>query len=219
MRFAAAFAGWGGCVKRESVVCTPASAGAMSSALGAAGGSSALRLPGRGPITAIRNVSIDSGRRLADRKRECAPAAPKARGFRVPGRECGKQEWCPGAESNHRHDDFQSSALPLSYPGISVAAAEPARRSGGRLWRRGGGLAIPHVRQHDPADHLMHRLSRLDVAHVDRPAPAPRERGASIELALGPWAWHAAVLAQPPPCRGAWTSHLRARRVSEPGRD
>ena len=25
--------------------------------------------------------------------------------------------WCPGAESNHRHEDFQSTALPLSYPG------------------------------------------------------------------------------------------------------
>jgi hypothetical protein len=25
--------------------------------------------------------------------------------------------WCPGAESNHRHEDFQSSALPLSYLG------------------------------------------------------------------------------------------------------
>jgi hypothetical protein len=27
-------------------------------------------------------------------------------------------EWCPGAESNHRHEDFQSTALPLSYPGM-----------------------------------------------------------------------------------------------------
>lgn len=26
--------------------------------------------------------------------------------------------WCPGAESNHRHEDFQSTALPLSYPGL-----------------------------------------------------------------------------------------------------
>ncbi len=28
-----------------------------------------------------------------------------------------KLKWCPGAESNHRHEDFQSTALPLSYPG------------------------------------------------------------------------------------------------------
>ena len=26
--------------------------------------------------------------------------------------------WCPGADLNHRHADFQSAALPLSYPGI-----------------------------------------------------------------------------------------------------
>ena len=29
-------------------------------------------------------------------------------------------EWCPGAESNHRHEDFQSTALPLSYPGTGM---------------------------------------------------------------------------------------------------
>ncbi len=26
-------------------------------------------------------------------------------------------KWCPGADLNHRHEDFQSTALPLSYPG------------------------------------------------------------------------------------------------------
>ena len=26
--------------------------------------------------------------------------------------------WCPGADLNHRHEDFQSTALPLSYPGM-----------------------------------------------------------------------------------------------------
>ncbi len=29
--------------------------------------------------------------------------------------------WCPGAESNHRHEDFQSSALPTELPGREVA--------------------------------------------------------------------------------------------------
>ena len=35
------------------------------------------------------------------------------------------QEWCPGAESNHRHCDFQSHALPTELPGRAVC------------WRRG----------------------------------------------------------------------------------
>ena len=30
---------------------------------------------------------------------------------------CGK--WCPGADSNHRHADFQSAALPTELPGRS----------------------------------------------------------------------------------------------------
>ena len=29
-----------------------------------------------------------------------------------------KIKWCPGRELNFRHGDFQSPALPLSYPGI-----------------------------------------------------------------------------------------------------
>ena len=29
--------------------------------------------------------------------------------------ELGK--WCPGADSNHRHADFQSAALPTELPG------------------------------------------------------------------------------------------------------
>ena len=32
------------------------------------------------------------------------------------------RKWCPGAESNHRHEDFQSTALPLSYPGTGMAS-------------------------------------------------------------------------------------------------
>jgi hypothetical protein len=28
-----------------------------------------------------------------------------------------KSTWCPGAESNHRHCDFQSHALPTELPG------------------------------------------------------------------------------------------------------
>ena len=31
-----------------------------------------------------------------------------------------RKKWCPGADLNHRHADFQSAALPLSYPGGSL---------------------------------------------------------------------------------------------------
>jgi hypothetical protein len=31
--------------------------------------------------------------------------------------------WCPGAESNHRHADFQSAALPTELPGPFPANA------------------------------------------------------------------------------------------------
>jgi hypothetical protein len=34
--------------------------------------------------------------------------------------------WCPGAESNHRHADFQSAALPTELPGHPDRRASPA---------------------------------------------------------------------------------------------
>jgi hypothetical protein len=36
-------------------------------------------------------------------------------------------KWCPGAESNHRHEDFQSTALPLSYPGTGLRRSDRRR--------------------------------------------------------------------------------------------
>ena len=32
-------------------------------------------------------------------------------------RKINRLKWCPGVDLNHRHEDFQSTALPLSYPG------------------------------------------------------------------------------------------------------
>ena len=45
-------------------------------------------------------------------------------------------KWCPGAESNHRHCDFQSHALPTELPGrTGDAGGVPA----GAAYRKGGG--------------------------------------------------------------------------------
>jgi site-specific DNA recombinase len=40
------------------------------------------------------------------------------------------QEWCPGAESNHRHCDFQSHALPTELPGRQVLKLACSNRAG-----------------------------------------------------------------------------------------
>ena len=38
-----------------------------------------------------------------------------AKAKKLPSKKSKK--WCPRAESNHRHEDFQSSALPTELPG------------------------------------------------------------------------------------------------------
>jgi hypothetical protein len=42
--------------------------------------------------------------------------------------------WCPGAESNHRHCDFQSHALPTELPGPARPSVSIARLIGGAQW-------------------------------------------------------------------------------------
>ena len=40
-----------------------------------------------------------------------------------------REFWCPGAESNHRHEDFQSSALPTELSGQRSAIKRIFRRN------------------------------------------------------------------------------------------
>ena len=46
--------------------------------------------------------------------------------------ESNEKLWCPGAESNHRHADFQSAALPTELPG----RRERYRRKNGPPYKR-----------------------------------------------------------------------------------
>src|SRR2546425_13040810 len=48
------------------------------------------------------------------------------------------RNWCPGAESNHRHGDFQSPALPTELPGLAGAGLYAARNPGGSSDRAAG---------------------------------------------------------------------------------
>ncbi len=43
-----------------------------------------------------------------------------------------ENKWCPGAESNHRHCDFQSHALPTELPGRQSRSARAGRESAAR---------------------------------------------------------------------------------------
>ena len=44
-----------------------------------------------------------------------------------------QKRWCPGAELNHRHRDFQSRALPTELPGRRARSREVAREAPGLI--------------------------------------------------------------------------------------
>ena len=121
----------------------------------------------------------------------------KSRSYRVswsvPG-ITGNGEWCPGVESNYRHHDFQSCALPTELPGhLKKPAYRGERRS---LSRRRSGVEIivfQVVRQ-------LHRRHRVDAgkppAKIDFPAAGRAERTifclaglAAYGAGVGNWNW------------------------------
>ena len=78
--------------------------------------------------------------------------------------------WCPGAESNHRHCDFQSHALPTELPGHPASPQVAARRSGCIGAR-------PAPVQREPRTFKAFR--RLPFPRPRRPAPHRRRRASA----------------------------------------
>ena len=59
--------------------------------------------------------------------------------------------WCPGAELNHRHRDFQSRALPTELPGRRARGCEATARARGVIEARPG--AVQNARSTERSGH------------------------------------------------------------------
>src|SRR4030088_2065234 len=71
------------------------------------------------------------------------------------------QNWCPGAESNHRHGDFQSPALPTELPGRGAGRGRMPRVRGRRqALRRAMSGALAHAAQ------VGNRVSRTGIRDI-----------------------------------------------------
>src|SRR2546430_8341556 len=91
-------------------------------------------------------------------------------------------EW-PGAESNCRHADFQSAALPTELPGRAMQQKNLAGCMIGWEWRRAMAWAsFSRKEDHEPAP----TVSVTPPGGSTRPGCAPRSRGGSAGRAATP---------------------------------
>jgi hypothetical protein len=83
-------------------------------------------------------------------------------------------EWCPGAESNHRHCDFQSHALPTELPGHAAPSKEP-QGIGEPAGYSGAGRLCPYAEGAPKQQEMapIHRSLRYPLPNLTRGASAP----------------------------------------------
>ncbi len=80
---------------------------------------------------------------------------------------------------NHRHADFQSAALPLSYPGLTAEKDVATPRIGG-VTKAFGRISpeekrIPERRSERPPAKQPRKIPRKPSSLADEPAPKPRQ--------------------------------------------
>ena len=81
--------------------------------------------------------------------------------------------WCPGAESNHRHEDFQSTALPTELPGQKRGVQREGRVLNPRTLHASSN-ARPGVRLVSVCSGLLRRCCQCRALPIDDPRPAAR---------------------------------------------
>ena len=82
--------------------------------------------------------------------------------------------WCPGAESNHRHEDFQSTALPTELPGQKRGAQREGRVLNPRTLHASSN-ARPDVRPVSIGSVLLWRCCQCRALPIDDSMPAARK--------------------------------------------
>ncbi len=88
-----------------------------------------------------------------------------------------RQGWCPGTESNRRHADFQSAALPTELPGHVLGRRCPKRAAHARSARADDALAETRGAWQEGAGVLLTSPFRHGQRHAalhQRPSSSPK---------------------------------------------